>query len=170
MGFTFSGWKGCPGGRPCGRGRRDQRAGGRGVAAAVSWLHDQLASGDQVVEDLLDAAAAETGSALEGGLVDDPLSPLVGIAGDRQQDDEVGAVLARGVPDGGEVFNAHGFLSPLREAHPHAAWGLKPQAMKRKAALQGVGTLTPWPPLPPRPPPSPGAGAGGRGGGARGGA
>ena len=69
MGFALSDWKGCTLLRPFLDGRGDEQAVGRGVAAAVSRLHGQLAGSDQVVKDLLDAAAAETGSALEGGLV-----------------------------------------------------------------------------------------------------
>jgi hypothetical protein len=67
----------------------------------------ELSGPDEVAEELLDAAAAEAGPALEGGLVGDPLAARVGVAGDGEQDHQVRTRLAGVVEDGGEVFMAH---------------------------------------------------------------
>jgi hypothetical protein len=70
----------------------------------------ELSGGDEVFEDLLDAAATEAGVFLEGGLVDGPLAVLVGVAGDDEEDQEVRASPAGVLEDGGQVLKAQGWL------------------------------------------------------------
>jgi hypothetical protein len=59
------------------------------LAAAVSGGDGELAGGGEVAEELLDAAAAEAGASLEGGLVDGPLAAVVAVVGDGEEDREV---------------------------------------------------------------------------------
>jgi hypothetical protein len=77
------------------------------MSATVAGHNCELAGGDQLVEDLLYSAPAETGPFLQCRLVNDPLAALVGVAGHDQQDDESGTPLARVIEDGGEVLKPH---------------------------------------------------------------
>jgi hypothetical protein len=67
----------------------------------------ELSGMDEVAEELLDVAAAETGSLLEGGLVGDPLAAGVAVGGDGHQDREARAGLAGVIVDGGHMLKAH---------------------------------------------------------------
>jgi hypothetical protein len=67
----------------------------------------ELSRGDEVVKDLLDAASAEAGAPLEGGLIGVPLAVVVGVGGDGEEDHEMGASLGGLVEDGGHVLSAH---------------------------------------------------------------
>jgi hypothetical protein len=77
------------------------------MAAAVAGGDGEVAGADQVAEELLDSAPAEVGSALEGGLVGDPLASVVGVDGDHEEEGEVRASFARVIEDGGEVLRDH---------------------------------------------------------------
>ena len=70
----------------------------------------ELSGGDQLAEDLLHTATAETGSLLEGQLVGSPLAVLVAVDSDDEQDGEGRTGLARVIEDGGHVLMAHGWL------------------------------------------------------------
>jgi hypothetical protein len=89
----------------------DGEAEGGALAAAIAGEDGELAGSDKLLEESLDAAAAEARSFLEGGLVGDPLAALVGIAGDDEEDHEVRASSAGVVEDGGQVLNSQGWLS-----------------------------------------------------------
>jgi hypothetical protein len=91
---------------------REEEPVGRQAAAAVMGGDGDLSGGDEVVEDLLDAAAAEAGVSLEGCLVGDPCAARVGKLGDGDEDDEVGAAFAGLLEDGVDVLVGHGLLSP----------------------------------------------------------
>jgi hypothetical protein len=67
----------------------------------------ELSGVDEVAEELLDTAPAEVGSALEGGLVGDPLASVVGVDGDHEEEGEVGTSFAGVIEDGGQVLRDH---------------------------------------------------------------
>jgi len=107
--------------------RADEEAVGGEFAAAVSWNDGEVAGGGEVREELLDAAAAEAGASLEGGLVDGPLAAVVGVVGDGDEDHEVRAAPGGVIEDGGRVLGAHWLPPPSpaagREARPAAETG-----------------------------------------------
>jgi hypothetical protein len=85
----------------------EEEAVGGAVAAAVAGGDGELSGLDEIAEELLDAAAAEVGSALEGGLVGDPLASRVGVARDDEEEDEVRAPFAGAIENGVEVLSGH---------------------------------------------------------------
>jgi hypothetical protein len=91
-------------------GAADRQAERGALAAAIAGEDGELSGGDEVVKELLDAAAAEAGSFLKGGLVGDPLAALVGVAGDDEEDHEMRASPAGVIEDGGQVLNSQGWL------------------------------------------------------------
>jgi hypothetical protein len=91
----------------------DQQTVGGELSAAVVRHDGELARGHQLAEDLLDSAPTETSPLLERRLIGDPLAALVGVAGDREEDDEAGSALVGVFPDAGKVLAAHGWLPPF---------------------------------------------------------
>jgi hypothetical protein len=98
VGSTLLQRKGAVGSAVYGKGRCVQRSfcGGADrqaecgeLAAAVTGHDGELSGGNEVLEELLDVAAAEAGSLLEGGLIGDPLALLVAVDGDGEEDHEV---------------------------------------------------------------------------------
>jgi hypothetical protein len=81
---------------------------GRELAAAEVGDHGELAGFGQFLENLLNAAAAETSEALQGGLVDGPLAVLVGDDGYDEEDEAAGASLEGMLQDVVGVLTAHG--------------------------------------------------------------
>jgi len=77
-------------------------------AAAPVGDHGELAGCHELFEDLLDPAAAQAGFPLQRGLVDAPLAVLIGIAGDDEEDEAMGAPQARVVEDGIDMVKAQG--------------------------------------------------------------
>jgi len=85
----------------------DEEVVGGELAAAVVRGHGELAGGGQVGQDLADAPIGEADAALEGGLAGDPLAVGIAVAGDGDEDEQVGSALAGVLPDCGNVVKTH---------------------------------------------------------------
>ena len=85
----------------------DEEAVGGEPAAAVVGGHGELAGGDQIGQDLADTPVGEADAALDGGLAGDPFAVGIAVAGDGDEDEQVGSALAGVLPDGGNVVKAH---------------------------------------------------------------
>ena len=77
-------------------------------AAAPVGDHGELAGRHELFEYLLDSAAAQARFPLQRGLIDAPLAVLIGVAGDNDEDEAMGASQARVVEDGIDMVKAQG--------------------------------------------------------------
>jgi hypothetical protein len=100
------------------------------LAAAVVRGHGELAGGDQVGQDLADAPVSEADAPLEGGLAGDPFAVGIAVAGDGDEDEQVGSALTGVLPDGGDVVKAHEqvLLSAIRKV---VSTGARPRNGRR---------------------------------------